>query len=133
MALTVTLDKAVYNPGDPMTLTVACAPEDRDRYIETPFTVQVSVPGTGTGSATANLRQQVAEGVRSAGSGLRGGHRGRLVGDPLARRDAEPRHAGVHRPPPTTGAGSARPRSSPMAAAARRPSCASDRSMSWFR
>lgn len=61
MALTVTLDQAVYAPGDPMTLTVVSPPEDRDRYVETPFTVTVSVPGTGTGEATANLREQVSD------------------------------------------------------------------------
>lgn len=61
MAISVTLDKAVYNPGDPMVLTVVTDPADRDRFIETPFTVNVSVPGTGTGSATANLREQVAD------------------------------------------------------------------------
>ena len=61
MALTVTLDQAVYEPGDPMVLTVACDPADRDRFVETPFTVNVNVPGTGAGEATALLRQQVAD------------------------------------------------------------------------
>ncbi len=55
MAISVTLNKADYTPGDPMTLTVVCDPEDRDRYITTPFTVNVNVPGTGSGAASANL------------------------------------------------------------------------------
>ena len=61
MAISVTLDKAVYVPGDQMTLTVVCAPADRDRFVETPFSVLVSVLGGGTGEATASLRQQVGD------------------------------------------------------------------------
>ena len=61
MALTVTLDQAVYTPGDPMVLTVVTDPADRDRFIETPFTVAVSVLGGGTGEAAAMLREQVGD------------------------------------------------------------------------
>ena len=55
MALTVTLDQAVYEPGDPMVLTVVTAPEDRDRFIETPFTVDVSVAVLPSSSTTVSV------------------------------------------------------------------------------
>lgn len=61
MPLTVTLDQAVYSPGDPMVLTVVCPPAERDRYVETPFTVSVNVPGVGSADVSANLREQVAD------------------------------------------------------------------------
>lgn len=61
MALTVTLDQSVYEPGDPMVLTVVTAPEDRDRFIETPFTVDVSVAGVGAGQATALLKEPTTD------------------------------------------------------------------------
>lgn len=61
MALTAKLDKAVYNPGDTMTLTVTTTAEERDRYVDTPFTVHVSVPGVGETDITAALKKQAAD------------------------------------------------------------------------
>lgn len=61
MALTVTLDQAVYAPGDPMVLTVATDPGERDRFTETPFTVDVNVAGVGTGQATALLKEPTSD------------------------------------------------------------------------
>ena len=61
MALTVTLDQAVYEPGDPMVLTVATAPGERDRFTETPFVVNVTVPGIGNADVSANLREQIGD------------------------------------------------------------------------
>ncbi len=62
MPITVTLDAAVYTPGQPMTLTVVCDPTDRDRFTETPFTVTVNVPGVGSAvDVSANLREQISD------------------------------------------------------------------------
>lgn len=61
MALTVTLDQAVYEPGDPMVLTVTTAPGERDRFTETPFTVDVNVAGVGAGQATALLKEPTSD------------------------------------------------------------------------
>lgn len=59
MAVTAQFDKAVYVPGDTMTLTVTTTAEDRDRYTETPFVVHVSVAGVGDADVTASLRKQI--------------------------------------------------------------------------
>lgn len=61
MALTVTLDQAVYEPGDPMVLTVVTDPGERDRFTETPFTVDVNVAGVGAGQATALLKEPTSD------------------------------------------------------------------------
>lgn len=65
MAVAGAFDKAVYNAGEAMVLTVTTAPGDRDRFTETPFTVTVSVPGVGNADVTASLREQVADAVVS--------------------------------------------------------------------
>lgn len=61
MALTAKFDKAVYTPGDTMTLTVTTTAEERDRFTDTPFTVHVSVVGVGDADVTAALHKQVAD------------------------------------------------------------------------
>ena len=61
MAVTGAFDKAVYNAGEAMVLTVTTDPGDRDRFTETPFTVNVSVPGVGNADVTAKLRKQVED------------------------------------------------------------------------
>ena len=61
MAITATFNKAVYAPGETMTLTVTTSAADRDRFTETPFTVNVNVVGVGNADVTAALRQQVED------------------------------------------------------------------------
>lgn len=61
MAVTGSFDAEVYDEGDVMSLTVNTDPGDRDRFTETPFTVNVSVPGVGNADVTAKLRKQVED------------------------------------------------------------------------
>lgn len=61
MAVTGSFDQDVYDEGDEMVLTVTTDPGDRDRFTETPFTVNVSVPGVGNSDVTAKLRRQVED------------------------------------------------------------------------
>lgn len=59
MAVTGSFSQDVYDEGDEMVLTVTTAPGERDRFTETPFTVNVSVPGVGNADVTAKLRKQI--------------------------------------------------------------------------
>ena len=61
MAINATFDKPVYNVGETMTLTVKTTTADRDRFIDTPFTVHLSIAGTGDGEASASVRRQIAD------------------------------------------------------------------------
>lgn len=61
MALTATLNKLVFAPGEPMVLTVETDPGERDRFTETPFTLNVSVLGVGNADVAAALREQIGD------------------------------------------------------------------------
>lgn len=63
MALTAEITPPVLAPGQTMTLTVTCPPQDRDRYIETPITITASVAGVGETTASATLRRQTDDEV----------------------------------------------------------------------
>lgn len=53
MALTATLDKTTYTPGEPMTLTVTTAPGERN--VDVPIAVHVEVAGLGGADLTATI------------------------------------------------------------------------------
>lgn len=60
MALAVTLDKAVYDVGDKMTLTVVTAEGDRAVYTTVPFSVHVVV-GNLSGDVDGAVRKREAD------------------------------------------------------------------------
>lgn len=58
MALTAALDKAVYQAGETMTLTVRTDTDERDVYVDDPVSVHVDLPSLGySGDVTGQVHR----------------------------------------------------------------------------